>query len=80
MFAKEKNNSNEKVFTEALILIIAGFLLPIVIGFLTALPELSHPFFIKIVFSNSAISLIFCLPISLAVMALSIVIYKRRLA
>lgn len=79
MFVKVLNvESKDKAFGWAITLIMAGFFLPFCIGFLTTLCEMPEHFFWQILFSNYILALIFCLPISIAIMFLAIPLYKLK--
>lgn len=79
MFVKAmKVESKDKVFGWAISLIMIGFFLPLIIGFLTTLCEMPEHFFWQILFSNYILSLILCLPISLAIMFFAIPLYKNK--
>lgn len=56
---------------------VTGILLPLIIGFFTALPDLSKPYFGISVFSNSALAFVFTLPLSLGLIWSALPVYHR---
>lgn len=57
--------------------IATGILLPFIIGFFTALPDVSKPYFGISVFSNSVLAFIFTLPLSLGLIWSALPVYRR---
>ncbi|NLM01022.1 MAG: hypothetical protein GX220_06165 [Treponema sp.] len=72
-----KLTKKDKPFIYSLILILVGFLLPLVIGLFATIFESSHIFFLQILYSNCAVATIFCLPISIGIIYLSIPLYEH---
>lgn len=78
MFAKKNlNNSKiDKAFCGALIIALTGFFFPFIVALLTTLAEKPKVFFKQILFSNYAASVVVCGIFSIALMWLSIPVYK----
>lgn len=58
-------------------IMITGILLPLIIGFFTALPDLAKPYFGISVFSNSALAFVFTLPLSFGLVWIALPVYHR---
>lgn len=56
---------------------VTGILLPLIIGFFTAMPDLGKPYFGISVFSNSALAFVFTLPLSLGLIWSALPVYRH---
>ncbi len=69
--------------SKALILSVStmttGFLLPLMLGFVTALPDFGTDYFQISVMSNAMLATVFSLPLSIALIGISLPLYHRRI-
>lgn len=73
----EFKSARNHAFIVSTVLLSAGFFLPAIIGFFLSVPCIRTDYF-KIEFvSNTIISTVFCLPLSLAMIAGAIPLYKK---
>lgn len=70
-------STQKRAMRTSISFMITGILLPLIIGFFTALPDLSRPWFGISVFSNSALALVFTLPLSLGLIWSALPVYRR---
>lgn len=56
---------------------VTGIMLPLIIGFFTALPDIRQPYFGISVFSNSALAFVFTLPLSLGLIWAAMPVYRH---
>jgi len=74
-FKKEQT----KAFISSACTMATGFLLPLLVGFFTALPDANTDYFQISVISNAMLATVFCLPLSIALIGISLPLYHRRI-
>ena len=70
-------SAQKRAMRTSISFMITGILLPLIIGFFTALPDFNRPWFRISVFSNSALALVFTLPLSLGLIWAALPVYRR---
>ncbi len=70
-------STQKRAMRTSISFMITGILLPLIIGFFTALPDLSKPYFGISVFSNAALALVFTLPLSLGLIWSALPVYHH---
>ena len=73
----EFKSAKNRAFASAVGLLSTGFFLPAIIGFFLSVPCVGTDYFGIEFVSNSIISTVFCLPLSLAMIAGAIPLYKK---
>lgn len=70
-------STQKRAMRTSITFMVTGILLPFIIGFFTALPDISCPYFGISVFSNSALAFVFTLPLSLGLIWSALPVYRR---
>lgn len=70
-------STQKRAMRTSISFMVTGLLLPFIIGFITALPDMNRPYFGISVFSNSALAFVFTLPLSLGLIWAALPVYHR---
>lgn len=69
--------TQKKAMRTSLSFMVTGILLPLIIGFFTALPDIRRAWFGISVFSNTALAFVFTLPLSIGLIWSALPVYRR---